>query len=133
MSYMNPGDRFSSAGLASATSANGTARNGASLALNQVEPGTLICECVATIVTGSVVATFQPQVSTDGSTWVDLTTQTNTAITTVTATATRAIPISVQVAAYAYFRMVATLSGAATAGGDLTAVTYRWVRFGYRS
>lgn len=120
--------RTSKVGLASATSANGTARNGASLAMSDVHPGTLSAQCTVTIVTGSVVCTWKPQVSMDATTWYDLKTLNNAAAVTSTADATLAIHIPGEsVAAWMYFRMVATLSGAATAAGDLTAVTYRFV------
>lgn len=115
-------------GLASATSANGTARNGASLAVNDVHPGTLSAQCTVTIVTGSVVCTWKPQVSMDATTWYDLKTLNNAAAVTSTADATLCLEVPwSQCAGWMYFRMAATLSGASTAAGDLTAVTYRYV------
>lgn len=118
-------------GLASATSANGTARNGASLSLAICDVGTLSCQCTVTIVTGSVVCTWKPQVSWDGTTWYDVKSINNAAAVTSTADATLNIPIPQEaIAGWMFFRMVATLSGAATAAGDLTAVTYRYVQPG---
>lgn len=118
-------------GLASATSANGTARNGASLSMELIDPRTLSCQCTVTIVTGSVVCTWKPQVSWDGTTWYDVKLVNNAAAVTSTADATLCFPIPVEaIAGWKQFRMVATLSGAATAAGDLTAVTYRYVQPG---
>jgi len=116
-------------GLASATSANGTARNGASLIVGIVQPGSLSVQVDLTIVTGSVVGTFTPQVSMDGTTWYDVKQSHNPAL--VTSAATAALSISIpDVSGWKFFRCVATLSGAATAAGDLTAITYRYVRYG---
>lgn len=118
-------------GLASATSANGTARNGASLSLELVDPRTLSCQCTVTIVTGSVVCTWKPQVSWDGTNWFDVKLINNAAAVTSAADATLCLPIPVEaVAGWKLFRMVATLSGASTAAGDLTEVTYRYVQPG---
>ena len=123
--------KASTVGLASATSANGTARNGATLSLEMCDVGTLSCQCSVTIVTGSVVCTWKPQVSWDGTNWFDLKTLNNAAAVTSTADATLNIAIPQEaVAGWNFFRMVATLSGAATAAGDLTAVTYRYVQPG---
>lgn len=118
-------------GLASATSANGTARNGASLSLEMCDVRTLCCQCTVTIVTGSVVCTWKPQVSWDGTTWYDVKLPNNAAAVTSTADATLAFMIPTEcIAAWNFFRMVATLSGASTAAGDLTEVTYRYVQPG---
>lgn len=116
-------------GLASATSADGTTRNGATLILPIVEPGTLSVQCDLTIVTGSVVGTFTPQVSMDGTTWYDVKTPNNAALVTSAASATLCITVP-NVSGWRFFRCNALLSGAATAAGDLTAVTYRFVRYG---
>lgn len=121
---------FSTVALASATSANGTARNGATLPLNQYQPGVLAAHLAVTIVTGSVVCTGKWQVSIDGSTFVDLKDQNNAASVTITVTDTRALSCPLSAFAYPYARFVATLSGAATAAGDLTQVDYRGMRFG---
>lgn len=116
--------------LASATSSNGTARNGATFALPLAERGSLSVQCDITIVTGSVVCTTTPQVSMDGTTWYDVKLANNAATVTTAATATIAIQLA-DLSGWRFFRVVMTLSGAATAAGDLTAATYRFVRFGY--
>ncbi len=115
--------------LASATSANGTARNGATLALGFVARNTLSVQCTVTIVTGSVVCTIVPQVSMDDSTWYDLKTTNNAAPVTVTADATLALQVQ-GTSGWRFFRAKMTLSGAATAAGDLTAATYRYEKYG---
>lgn len=119
-------------GLAAATSANGSARNGAALSMNQVSPGSLAIECLVTIVTGSVVATFNVQVSMDGTTWFDLKATNNASNVTVSATGNVALQVSDAASAYTYLRCVATLSGASTAAGDTTAVNYRYLKAGAR-
>lgn len=116
--------------LASATSANGTARNGASFPIALAEPGTLSVQCDITIVTGSVVCTSTPQVSMDGTTWYDVKLSNNAATVTTAATATICLQLT-GLSGWRFARVVMTLSGAATAAGDLTAATYRFVRFGY--
>lgn len=116
-------------GLASATSADGVARNGASLIVGIVQPGSLSVAVDLTIVTGSVVGTFKPQVSMDGTTWYDVKLPNNAALVTSAATATLCVSIP-DVSGWKFFRCVATLSGASTAAGDLTALTYRFVRYG---
>jgi hypothetical protein len=115
--------------LASATSANGTAREGATLALGTVHPGTLSVACDITIVTGSVVNTTKCQVSMDETTWYDLKSSSNVAAVTTTATATLAMQAD-NVSGWKFFRAVMTLSGASTAAGDLTAATYRYLKYG---
>lgn len=122
--------RSNKTALASATSANGTARNGATLSVADIEPGSLSVATTTTIVTGSVVATFKHQVSMDATTWFDLHMPNNASNVTVTADATKALDIPRSVMGWMYFRTVATLSGAATAAGDLTAVVYRYVQQG---
>lgn len=113
--------------LASATSANGTDRTGATLIMSGVMQGTLVADTSTTIVTGSVVSTITWEGSQDGSTWVKVRSPENTAPTTITATATRGVSAPAGLWGYNYGRVVMTLSGAATAAGDLTAATY-----GYR-
>jgi hypothetical protein len=115
--------------LASATSANGTARNGAMIPTNGIQPGCLVANCTITIVTGSVVCTMKWQGSNDNSTWVDLADSFNPANVTVTATNTRAVNAPDAAWAFEYIRFVMTLSGAATAGGDLTAANYQYRAF----
>jgi len=121
--------RTSQVGLASATSANGTARNGTALPLELVAAGSLSVACTATIVTGSVVATFKPQVSNDNTNWFDVRLSNSAALVTVSASATLALQMA-DLSGWKFFRMVATLSGAATAAGDLTQVDYIARKFG---
>ena len=116
-------------GLASATSANGTARNGTSITLATVAAGSLSIAAQATIVTGSVVATFKPQVSLDNSTWYDVRLSNSAALVTVAASASLALQLA-DLTGWKFFRCVATLSGAATAAGDLTKVDYVYRKFG---
>ncbi len=130
MPFINEGARRAIAALASATSANGTPRNGTTQPTNGMQPGQLVLDCSATIVTGSVVATFKTQVSMDDSTWVDLKTMNNASPVTLTATGTVALVVDHAAQTFRFVRAVATLSGAATAAGDLTAVTTRWLQFG---
>jgi hypothetical protein len=116
-------------GLASATSANGTARNGTSITLATVAAGSLSIAASATIVTGSVVATYKPQVSLDNSTWYDVKLSNNAANVTLTASGDLALQL-MDLSGWKFFRVVATLSGAATAAGDLTSVNYVYRKFG---
>lgn len=114
-------------GLASETSANGSARTGATFEASMAYPGSaLIFECQATIVTGSVVATFTPQGSDDGSTWYDLKALNNAALVTLAATGNIAL-VCPGGLPYKKIRCNATLSGATTAAGDLTVVGYRYM------
>lgn len=111
--------------LASATSANGVARNGATMQPGLFAPGSMSVLCTATIVTGSVVATFKIQVSDDNTTFYDLKPMNNAASVTVTATGSVVLAVDSAAHSWRYMRVVATLSGAATAAGDLTECTYR--------
>lgn len=120
---------ISVATLASATSANGTARTGAALIAGQIDKGSLVADCSVTIVTGSVVATVRWQGSADNSTWVDVKPPPNTAPTTTTATGTLAVECPQGAWGFPFIRATITLSGAATAAGDLTVVTYRYRPF----
>lgn len=113
--------------LASATSANGTARNGATVQTGAITPGSLSFRCKATIVTGSVVATFKVQVSRDDSTWLDFKPMNNAANVTVTATGEIVIAVDSAVHSWRFVRVVATLSGAATAAGDLTEADHQFL------
>jgi hypothetical protein len=128
--------RVTKVGLALATSANGTVRNGASLALNLTHPGTVIARCESRITTASVVATFQAQVSRDGTTWYDVkdaaqVATVNTAAGTGSEVITyRALVMPVAVHGMTYYRINATLSGAATAAADKTQVDYDYVQPG---
>ncbi len=123
--------------LASATSANGTARNGTALTTEFAAPGTIAVVCSADVKTSSVLATFKLQISVDGTTFVDLSGGTSSPITFATAsgtgsTVTTTKVLSFDIAAHAFVqcRVVATLSGAATAADDLTSATMYYVPFG---
>ena len=130
MGFINEGARASLATLASATSANGTKRTGTAQTTNQMHAGTLLAECSCTIVTGAVVATFAFEGSMDNSTYFPIHGPENAAYVTLAATGTTALCCPAAASAYKYVRAVATLSGAATAAGDHTQVTTRWLRFG---
>jgi hypothetical protein len=122
--------------LAEATSANGAARNGATLPVEKVGNAGLLVACVAKITTASVVATFKAQVSDDGTVWYDLKLPNNasnvsTAAGTGTEVITRvALDIPPSIFGMKLFRVVATLSGAATASADVTSAAYRFVNPG---
>ena len=116
-------------GLASDTSLNGVARLGNSISLATVAAGSLSVAAQATIVTGSVVATFKPQVSLDNSTWFDVKLSNNAANVTLAASGALALQLA-DLSGWKFFRVVATLSGAATAAGDLTQVDYVYRKFG---
>ena len=129
--------QFNVVGLASATSANGTGRNGAALNMNRVQPGTVIGEITGSTTTTSVVATYKWQGSMDNfTTAFDLKSMANaTSVTTAAGTAspvpyTIAFECPISASAYTSIRMVATLSGAPTAGADVTQVTYRFLGLG---
>ena len=113
--------------LASATSPNGTVRGGTAIMSDTYQVGCLAFDCGTTIVSAAVVATFRVQGSVDGTTWVNFADLAN--LTPVTLAATGTVALLVPKAAYAFqqIRVTATLSGAATAGGDLTIVTARYV------
>lgn len=127
MGQINIGSQRNQVALASATSANGTARTGASLPLNLAHPGSLSLQVTVTVVTGSVVATIKHFVSMDNSTFYEVHDTANAAYVTIAATAAVAITAPQQVSAWRYYRCTATLSGASTAAGDLTAVTMRYL------
>lgn len=129
MANMYEGSRLAIAALAVATSPNGTARNGTTIAAGTVEFSQLSLLCTTTIVTGSVVATYTVQVSDDNSTWYTFRPQSNTAPTTVTATGSIVLDVHPSIQTWRYFRPVATLSGAATAAGDTTLVTCKIIKF----
>lgn len=124
-------NRSSSTQLASATSANGTTRTTTTpLNIGDANPGSISFACQATIVTGSVVATFTPQVSMDASTWFDVKLPNNATNVTLSASGTIALPLGAEFQGWQYARCNALLSGAATASGDLTVVTARFVPYG---
>ena len=125
-------NRKDATGLASSTSANGTTREGASLQTDHIGAEGLVVDCIATITTSSVTATFTPQVSNDGTNWynwkqpqapaqVVVATGTGSPVTTRTA-----LTIDASVRAFVYFRCNALLGGASTDPADVTQVTYRW-------
>jgi hypothetical protein len=122
--------------LAAATSANGTVRNGTAIALDGVQPVTLSVACTAAITTSSVVATFTPQVSMDGTTWFDIKLPNNASNVTTAAgtgspvTTTVALIIPDSIHGWMQFRVNALLSGASTGAADQTTVTYRYVQPG---
>lgn len=124
------------AALASATSANGTARNGTALTTELVHPGMLSALCVGSIDTSSVIATYKIQVSLDNTTFHDLKLPNNAAnVATAAGTGSTVahsfvLEVPLCVHTFPYFRVVATLSGAATAAADVTAVTYRYIQPG---
>lgn len=129
--------RLNIVGLASATSANGSERTGATLALDRVGNGGLSVLAVSTIETSSVVATFKPQVSLDGTTWYDVKLPNNAS--NVSTAAGTGSPVTTRLAlaipegglfGWTYFRCNATLSGAATASADVTQVSYVGVGVG---
>lgn len=120
--------------LASATSTNGTERTASSFSTVKAHPGSIVAICTCSITTASVVATFKPQVSVDGSTWFDLKMSNNasnvaSAAGTGSAATSRFALECLGASAFPYFRCNATLSGAATAGADVTAVSVRYMRF----
>ena len=116
------------AALASATSANGTTRNGAIIPLYGVQPGTLCVRLKATLVTASVVATAQLQVSDDQVNWYNLQESNNPAQVSTSGTGTFPLALSAPNGAHGwrFFRCQVTLSGASTASGDLTEMDYRY-------
>lgn len=111
--------------LSTATSANGTARNGTSVAPGFFDPGSCMFLCTSAVTTASVVATFKLQVTFDGSTWFDVTgaTWSSAAGTGAAVTTRQSLTVPSSVHAAKFVRVVATLAGAATAGADTTGVT----------
>lgn len=123
--------------LASATSANGTARNGTALVTEFASPGAIAVVCSASITTSSVLATFKLQVSVDGSTFVDISGGTSSNVTFATAagtgsevTTSKVLLFDVAAHAFSHCRVVATLSGASTASADVTSATMYYVPAG---
>lgn len=117
--------------LAEATSANGTARNGAAFNSFEAAAGVLVADLTIAISTGSVVCTSKWQGSADGgTTWVDIKPMNNAASVTTTATATLALECPRAAWAFQQLRIVMTLSGAATGGSDTTAAVYRYIPAG---
>ena len=124
--------------LASATSANGVARNGVALTTEFAAPGTIAVVCSASITTSSVLATFKLQLSHDaGTTWVDISGGTASNVTFATAagtgsavTTTKVLMFDVAAHSAIQCRVVATLSGAATGSSDVTSATYYYCAAG---
>jgi len=119
--------RIAAPSLPVLTSPNGTKRTGVALQSDVYQIGTMILDCACTIVTGSVVATFGVEGSVDGTTWVAVKDIANAAPVTLTATGTVALNVPMSAYSFQQLRAVATLSGAATAGGDTTTVTSRYI------
>lgn len=134
MSYINPGAFRSLASLPSATSANGTARNGTAVQLNTVHPGTLTVLCVGSITTSSVTASYKWQVSQDNSTFYDLKPMNNASGVATSAGTGSPVAHSFvldcpqSVVGWKWIRPVATLTGAATDTADVTACTVYWMQ-----
>ena len=123
--------------LALATSANGTAREGATLNTEPTSAGTISVFCSAAITTASVLATFKLQVSDDGTNWYDLAGGTSSNVSFATAAGTgsevitsKVLTFDVAVISWVQCRVVATLSGASTNLADTTTATYHYVSRG---
>lgn len=135
MAFINQAAFQVEALLASATSANGTERTATtSFSTIKANPGSIVAICTCSITTASVVATFKPQVSLDNSTWFDLKLPNNAS--NVASAAGTGAPVTSRFAldcpgasSFPYFRCNATLSGAATAGADVSEVSVRYLRF----
>jgi len=110
-------------------SGSAATRNGGSLPLQQIAAGSLSVLVTTTIVTGSLVATFKPQVSLDNTNWYDVKPSNNAAFVTFTATGTACLSLA-DLTGWKFFRMQATLTGASVAAGDLTGATYVYRKFG---
>lgn len=133
MSSINIGAMRSVVSLASATSANGTAREGTAISNVLAEPGTVSVLCVGSITTSSVIATYKVQVSVDGVTYYDLKTL-NNASSVATAGGTGSavahsfvLDVPKSASGYRFLRAVATLSGASTNTADVTSATIRYL------
>ena len=118
--------------LASANSTNGTVRLATAMPINNADPGALLIECVASITTASVAATFTIQTSYDNSTWFDVTGATFTTASgtgsAVTTRQTLALPLSAW--AHKWVRVTAVLAGASTNPADVTSAQWSYVNFG---
>lgn len=126
-------------GLALLTSANGTARNGAAIKTALLAQSSVSVKCESRITTASVLATYKIQVTDDATEtiWYDLKLPNNasnvgTAVGTGVEVITYLALTMDDVSAWTSFRVVATLSGAATAAADLTKVDYKVLAYGYR-
>lgn len=118
--------------LASATSANGTARNGATIITGWFDPGSCHFLCTSTLTTASVVATFKLQGTFDGSTYFDITgaTWSSAAGTGSPVTTRQSLTVPSSAQCFKQVRCVATLAGAATAPADVSAVVGYYNPFG---
>ena len=110
-------------------SGSAASRTGGTLALETIAAGSLSLLVSTTIVTGSLVATFKPQVSNDNVNWYDVKPSNNAAFVTFTATGTACLSLA-DLTGWKLFRVVATLTGASVAAGDLTECTYVYRKFG---
>jgi len=119
-------NRIALVALASLTSAQDVARQGAALNMDTVEAGMLCIDCGVTIVS-AIVCTITLQGSVDGVTYVTVKSLENPAPVTISATGTVALMVPVAAYAFQFVRVTMTFSGAPTAGGDLTIATYRHV------
>lgn len=133
MSSINIGAMRSVVSLASATSANGTAREGTAISNVLAEPGTVSVLCAGAITTALVVATYKVQVSVDGVTYYDLK-PVNNASNVATAAGTGSpvahsfvLEVPKAAASYRFLRAVATLSGDTTVSADVTSATIRYL------
>lgn len=114
-------------GQTAAAGAAGTTFPGNALNTAQVQPGTLMARCVATIATGSL--TFAPkwQVSDDNSTWEDVTPMNNAANVTITATATKHLEGPPCLAGKRWVRAVFLSAGATATTGDFYRFSYSYL------
>lgn len=119
--------RIAAPSLPVLTSANGTLRTGVALNSDVYQIGTLILDCTCTIVTGSVTASFGIQGSVDGTTWVFIGDLSNPTFTAFSGGSTIALAVPQSAYSFQQVRAVAVLAGAATAAGDTTKVTSRYV------
>lgn len=110
-------------------SGSAASRTSSALILDLMAPGSLALTVSATIVTGSLVATFRPQVSLDNTNWFDVKPSNNAAFVTITATGTACLQLA-DLTGFKFFRVVATLTGASVAAGDLTQVSAVYRKFG---
>lgn len=126
---------LSAVGLALATSANGTARTGAAIALGGV--GGFSAYCHGECTTNLVAPSFDVQVSQDNSTWYDLRSMSNVANNAggagtgsqVLTDVVLHVPASA-LRNWKFIRVTATLAGASTGAADKTSVTYYYSRRG---
>lgn len=118
--------------LAAATSANGTARNGAAIVTGWFDPGACHFLCTSAVTTSSVAATFKLQGTFDGTTYFDITgaTWTSAGGTGAAVTTRQSLTVPTSAQAFKYVRCVATLAGAATGGADQTTVVACYSPFG---